>query len=55
MHLGGTAGADPTALGGGDPTGPAEVGMGQAEAVTDLAMEGEEYQWARWQPEQALA
>lgn len=55
MHLEDMAGADLMAPGGEGRTDPAEVAMGQAEAATDLAMGGEEYQWARWQPEQALA
>lgn len=55
MYLEGMAGADHTALGEVDPTDPAEVVTDQVEAATDLAMEGEVYQWAPWQLERALA
>ena len=53
MHLEDMAEADSTALGGVDLTLLAEVAMDPAEAATDLAVEGEEYQWGRWQPGQA--
>lgn len=55
MHLEDTVGADPTALGEVDLTDPAEVATVLAEAVTHLAVEGEEYQWVQWQSEQAPA
>ena len=55
MQLEDMAGADPMVLAEVDPMDLAEVAMDQAEAVTDLAMEGVEYQWAQWQPEQAPA
>ena len=55
MHLEDTVEADLTALEEVDPTGPAEVAMDLAEAATDQDMEGEEYQWVRWQPEQGPA
>ena len=55
MLLEDMAGADPMALGGVVPTDPAGVASGLAEVDMDLPMEGEEYQWVPWQPEQALA
>lgn len=45
MHHEDMAGADLTAQGEAGPMDPAEVAMDQAEAATDLPMEGEEYQW----------
>ena len=50
-----TAGADLTVLEGLEAMDPAEVATEEAEVATDLVMEGEEYQWAQWQLEQALA
>ena len=55
MLLEDMAGADPMALGGVVPTDPAEVASDLAEVDMDLQMEGGEYQWVPWQPEQALA
>lgn len=55
MHLEDMVEADLLDLGEVDPTGPAEVDTDQAEAATDQDLVGEEYQWVRWQPEQALA
>ena len=55
MLLEAMAGADPMALGGVVPTDPAEVATDLAEVDMDLLLEGEEYQWVQWQPEQALA
>ena len=55
MHLEHTAGVDLTVLEGVDPMDPEEVATEQAEAATELVVEGEEYQWARWQLERALA
>ena len=55
MLLEAMAGADPMALGGVVLTDPAEVATDLAEVDMDLLLEGEEYQWVQWQPEQALA
>ena len=55
MLLEDMAGVDPMALGGVVPTDPAEVASDLAEVDMDLQMEGGEYQWVPWQPEQALA
>lgn len=49
MDLEDTAEVDLTVLEGVDPTDPVEVATDPAEAATHLAMEGEGYQWARWQ------
>ena len=53
MDLVDMAGVVPMALGGVVPTDPAEEATDLAEV--GRAMEGEESQWAQWQPEQALA
>ena len=55
MLLEDMAGADPMVPGGVVLTDPAEVATDLAEVDMDLPVEGEEYQWVQWQPEQAPA